>query len=249
MPGDAGDAASTASTWDIVRLVLWELKPFDLPTGSDLQRWLRKALQYVRLSLICALLLTRDACRFVDDLRRRDVLTNQRLGLGFLYCVAMSLCLGCGLGPLAVAASILVAIFTVGLSDNNGQEMSAYSVFNEGCRRLIGHVGPEEMVANLVGGAMGAQARLAGAAAAAPGPPAQQPEELWEDAGEGEPHFAADEPGGEGEGDAAGRRRAKKKGRRTAADREEQRQRRLRQRDGVIRRRRIPGVDVDEVVE
>lgn len=62
-------------------------------------------------------------------------------------------------GPLVLIISALIAIFTIGLGNNNeshdGMHMSAYSVFNRGFQSIMGSVDVEALVQQHVGGAMG----------------------------------------------------------------------------------------------
>lgn len=63
-------------------------------------------------------------------------------------------------GPMVLIISALVAIFTVGLGDDNAansEGISAYSVFNRGFQRLLGSVDVEALVAQHVGGGLAMQ--------------------------------------------------------------------------------------------
>lgn len=55
-------------------------------------------------------------------------------------------------GPIVLILTALGAIFTVGLSDEETNGLSAYSVFNRGFQRIMGSVDPEELLAQHVGG-------------------------------------------------------------------------------------------------
>jgi hypothetical protein len=60
-------------------------------------------------------------------------------------------------GPLVLILTALVAIFTMGLGDedvNNPNRVSAYSVFNRGFQRIMGSVDVDSLVAQHVGGGM-----------------------------------------------------------------------------------------------
>lgn len=62
-------------------------------------------------------------------------------------------------GPLVLIISALVAIFTIGLGNNENKDgISAYSVFNRGFQSIMGSVDVEALVQQHVGGAMGAGA-------------------------------------------------------------------------------------------
>jgi len=58
-------------------------------------------------------------------------------------------------GPFVVIATALVAIFTVGLSDDENKDggLSAYSVFNKGFQKLLGSVDADALLQQYVGGA------------------------------------------------------------------------------------------------
>lgn len=61
-------------------------------------------------------------------------------------------------GPIVLMITSLALIFTIGLSDNDGNEkrLSAYSVFNRGFERLLGSVDAESLLAQHVGMGPGA---------------------------------------------------------------------------------------------
>ena len=58
-------------------------------------------------------------------------------------------------GPIVLILTSLVAIFTIGLSDEERQGLSAYSVFNRGFERLMGSVDVDSLLAQHVGGGLG----------------------------------------------------------------------------------------------
>jgi hypothetical protein len=99
-------------------------------------------------------------------------------------------------GPLVMILTALVAIFTIGLGDNQ-DGLSAYSVFNRGFHRLLGDLDADALVQQHVGGAM----MMAGVGMAA-GPP-------LEDADNGNLHRVERmvEPQRRMEADAVARRR------------------------------------------
>jgi len=56
-------------------------------------------------------------------------------------------------GPIVVIATLLVLVFTVGLSDDESQPgVSAYSVFNRGFNRILGSIDVENLVQQYVAG-------------------------------------------------------------------------------------------------
>mmetsp|Transcript_7024 Transcript_7024/g.9918 ORF Transcript_7024/g.9918 Transcript_7024/m.9918 type:complete len:294 (+) Transcript_7024:220-1101(+) len=61
-------------------------------------------------------------------------------------------------GPAVLMITALIGIFTIGLGDGstNGDGVSAYSVFNRGFQRILGSIDVEALVAQHVGGVMGA---------------------------------------------------------------------------------------------
>ena len=57
------------------------------------------------------------------------------------------------LGPVVLMTSALIAIFTIGLDDDNNRDgVSAYAVFNRGFQRLLGSVNEQDLLAQHVGG-------------------------------------------------------------------------------------------------
>ena len=64
-------------------------------------------------------------------------------------------------GPLVLIVTGLIAIFTVGLADeeskdSNPNRLSAYSVFNRGFQRMLGTVDTDSLLAQHIGGGLGA---------------------------------------------------------------------------------------------
>jgi Uncharacterized conserved domain (SAYSvFN) len=57
-------------------------------------------------------------------------------------------------GPVVLIVSALVAIFTVGLSDEDSDGLSAYSVFNKGFQKLMGSVDADALLQQHFGGGM-----------------------------------------------------------------------------------------------
>jgi hypothetical protein len=70
-------------------------------------------------------------------------------------------------GPIVLMLTSLIAIFTIGLSDNTGNQggLSAYSVFNRGFERLMGSVDAEALLAQHIGLVPGAVMPIAPAEA------------------------------------------------------------------------------------
>lgn len=63
------------------------------------------------------------------------------------------------IGPMIIIASLLSLLYTIGLGDNTGAGSgipSAYSVFNNGFRRIMGTVDGEELARQYAGGMAGA---------------------------------------------------------------------------------------------
>jgi len=72
-------------------------------------------------------------------------------------------------GPILLILTTLVAIFTIGLGDNQNQQgLSAYSVFNRGFERIMGSVDADALLAQHVGGGFGGMAFMGGEDAGAP---------------------------------------------------------------------------------
>jgi hypothetical protein len=57
-------------------------------------------------------------------------------------------------GPVVIIITALVAIFTIGLGDNENDGLSAYSAFNRGFQQIMGSVDAEALLQQHVGGAM-----------------------------------------------------------------------------------------------
>lgn len=55
-------------------------------------------------------------------------------------------------GPLVLIVSALVAIFTIGLSDEGSDGLSAYSVFNKGFQKIMGSVDADALLQQHIGG-------------------------------------------------------------------------------------------------
>lgn len=58
-------------------------------------------------------------------------------------------------GPFVVILSVLALIFTVGLSDEQSDGLSAYSVFNKGFQKILGSVDADALLQQYVGGGAG----------------------------------------------------------------------------------------------
>ncbi|KAL3919984.1 MAG: hypothetical protein SGILL_003484 [Bacillariaceae sp.] len=58
-------------------------------------------------------------------------------------------------GPIVVIVSAFILIFTIGLSDEKREGLSAYSVFNRGFQSLMGSVDVDSLLAQHVGGGLG----------------------------------------------------------------------------------------------
>ena len=58
-------------------------------------------------------------------------------------------------GPIVLIMTLLVVIFTIGLSDEKQEGLSAYSIFNRGFEKLMGSVDADSLLAQHVGGGLG----------------------------------------------------------------------------------------------
>eukprot|EP00968_Pinguiococcus_pyrenoidosus_P009326 scaffold731_cov261-Pinguiococcus_pyrenoidosus.AAC.72 len=197
---------------------------------SEVKSFFRGALDLLILVVVAGLLLLRESCRLLDENLKSGVVGLFTLLVGFLWAVGACLTLGAGAGALYLVVSALLALFTFGLTDEE-HAMSAYSVFNAGCRRLLGHVAAEDLVANMVGGIAGAQMRMM-EQQRQPQPQEDQRGmgEAWEVEEEEEEEEENKEEGEEVEERrrGEGRRNRKKKGRRSAEEKAEIRRRRER---------------------
>lgn len=65
-------------------------------------------------------------------------------------------------GPIVMMITALIAIFTVGLGENEDGSLSAYSVFNRGFERILGSVDVESLLAQHVGAGAGGLMMMGG---------------------------------------------------------------------------------------
>ena len=66
-------------------------------------------------------------------------------------------------GPMVIIVTALVAIFTVGLGEDEEGAISAYSVFNRGFQKLLGSLDADALLQQHVGGGMGGLMMMGGA--------------------------------------------------------------------------------------
>ena len=58
-------------------------------------------------------------------------------------------------GPIFIMATVMILVFTIGLGDRENMDeehVSAYSVFNRGCKSILGAMDVDDLVAQHVGG-------------------------------------------------------------------------------------------------
>jgi hypothetical protein len=146
----------------LFRAILYELQPvrysewsrwahqITAVTGPCVQ-WCRRVLHPVALS-VRASSLVRNVVRFLCKLSLRQW-RMFALALAY-YLLVRWLHTALDAGPLVLILSALVAIFTIGLSDNNDGSLSAYSVFNKGFQKLLGSIDEEALLQQHVGGGM-----------------------------------------------------------------------------------------------
>jgi Uncharacterized conserved domain (SAYSvFN) len=146
----------------LFRAILYELQPvrysewsrwtdqITAVTGRFVQ-WCRRVLHPVALT-VEASSLVRTVVHFLSNLSLRQW-RMVALALAY-YLLVRWLHAALDAGPLVLIISALVAIFTIGLSDNNDGSLSAYSVFNKGFQKLLGSIDEEALLQQHVGGGM-----------------------------------------------------------------------------------------------
>lgn len=217
----------------ILKSILYELRPFSLPTRANLINFRESTRSTIILLGKEGYALFIHICNIILYLLKHITWKYVIYITAFLFMSMVAIWLEFGLVFFIFAT--LGLIFTVGLSDEARRpgQLSAWSVFNEGMTRLLGTIDAEALAQQYAGGA--------GAAAMMPAaPPVAQRgggggDDGWEveliDAGEGD--GAADYDGGGGggatgrggQGGGGGARKSGKKMRRRF-DKEERRRKR-----------------------
>jgi len=149
-----------------MRAVCYELQPIRF-ASVDAGAWRAYMHQYgIKARHILTETFPTAARAFWEFLLRMSSQGWMIVGGALTYCYAIRyIHEALDAGPLVLILSALVAIFTIGLGNNENRDgISAYSVFNRGFQSIMGSVDVEALVQQHVGGAMGVGAMgLAGA--------------------------------------------------------------------------------------
>jgi hypothetical protein len=152
--------------------VMYELQPLRWSEWSAQQDWVIAALQSLLTSIRATVSRLPAAARVVWKW------LTERTVCQWLYCSAALIYYAVvryihnelEAGPIVIIVTALVAIFTVGLSDNQNDGLpSAYSIFNRGFASLMGSVDADALLQQHVGG--GFMGAAIGAVAPQPPPP------------------------------------------------------------------------------
>lgn len=150
------DHTNLSRAYATIYAILYELQPFRFSTLNINWR------QLMRTTLDICKLTIRGISYLPGILRLLAKFCWQRklgcLGVVAYYFVVRWIHEVLEAGPMVVMFTVLIGIFTIGLSDGeqNPEGLSAYSVFNRGFERLLGSVDAEALLAQHVGMAPGA---------------------------------------------------------------------------------------------
>ena len=136
-----------------LRAVLYELQPVRSSQLPAVGRTVRQAVTSVGRALQGVAPLLAQVARFLSQRTRRQWAWTAAAvayygAVRWLHAILDA-------GPILIIVTALVAIFTIGLGDDddsNSDGLSAYSVFNRGFQRLLGTVDAEDLVAQQMGG-------------------------------------------------------------------------------------------------
>mmetsp|Transcript_18741 Transcript_18741/g.46407 ORF Transcript_18741/g.46407 Transcript_18741/m.46407 type:complete len:292 (+) Transcript_18741:191-1066(+) len=153
------DQTASSRLYATICAILYELQPIRLSQVN----W-RKMLRTARKIIIALIQLLRGIISNLPGVLRAlaKFLWQRKLGcLGVIayYFAVRWIHEFLEAGPMVVMFTVLIGIFTIGLSDNdesNREGLSAYSVFNRGFERLLGSVDAEALLAQHVGMGPGA---------------------------------------------------------------------------------------------
>jgi hypothetical protein len=150
------DAPASDKYMRVLRAVLYELQPvrFD---ELDTQTWIHRC-RAVSKSVVSFTVTTVPSwSRIVLEFCRTMTAKQWMMVVGVVvyYGAVRWIHYALEAGPVVIILTALVAIFTVGLGDNeNNDGLSAYSAFNKGFQQLMGSVDAEALLQQHVGGAM-----------------------------------------------------------------------------------------------
>lgn len=154
--------ASKKEQWSSLWAALsYELQPFRLHAGwtEDVQRrWISGRHGMVRVLHAVPVVGRRFLTWFMTRSRREY---GMAVGAMVYYLFVRVMHAVLDAGPMVLILTALIAIFTIGLGDNDNNDpengvLSAYSVFNRGLERMLGTVDADDLLAQHLGGAAGA---------------------------------------------------------------------------------------------
>jgi hypothetical protein len=141
----------------VLRAVLYEFQPIRFDE-LDTQTWIHRV-QAVWKSLVWfAVTIVPSWSRIVFEFLK-SMTAKQWMWVGAILCyygAVRWIHYVLDAGPVVIIVTALVAIFTIGLGDdeNSGNTLSAYSAFNRGFQQIMGSVDGEALMNQYVGGAM-----------------------------------------------------------------------------------------------
>jgi hypothetical protein len=153
---ESGDGAPASDKWKrVLRAVLYELQPIRFDE-LDTQTWIHRC-RIVSKSVVSFTVTTIPSwSRIVMEFGRTMTLKQWMIVAGvFCYYGAVRwIHHALEAGPVVIILTALIAIFTVGLGDNENDGLSAYSAFNRGFQQIMGSVDAEALLQQHVGGGM-----------------------------------------------------------------------------------------------
>jgi hypothetical protein len=129
---------AAAKVMRIIQSILYELQPFRLVDVVDLVKYIvRSTWDLSTVSLIVSDLFYKNIYEFIGKLRL------QTWGLVLLWAAGWALMVYAEFGSLWILLSMFASIF-LNLGKRKKGELSAYSVFNEGFKQLLGTLNAEQ---------------------------------------------------------------------------------------------------------
>ncbi|KAG5185370.1 hypothetical protein JKP88DRAFT_348327 [Tribonema minus] len=133
-----------SSWWEVVKAVAFELRPFPMPTRGDVAAYSRSA-----LSNAAALASAARAALAVTLRASTLVSVSGYLRLG-AWLGAWWLCARAEFGVVFLILSAIAAMFVNLGEEGERGEFSAYSVFNAGCRAILGTLDAQQLERELM---------------------------------------------------------------------------------------------------
>lgn len=139
----------------VLRAVLYELQPIRFDE-LDTQTWIHRC-RVVSKSVVSFTVTTVPSWSRIVMEFCRTMTVKQWMYVGAVICyygAVRWIHYALEAGPVVIILTALIAIFTVGLGDNQNDGLSAYSAFNRGFQQIMGSVDAEALLQQHVGGAM-----------------------------------------------------------------------------------------------